>query len=107
MSELDYQKILDEWSKLMLVEDYSDWSINIDSSINLDFAAIVLFLDYRTAKAAGETGDVYQGFKKASLLVLDLLEIQIIDEPKTKLVRLVKKESSKVKDQKLAKEIWG
>ena len=104
---LNHKDILAEWSKIYLVGDFSDWSIDIDLSINLDFATIALFLDYRTAKASGETTDVYGGFKKASLLVLDLLEIQIIEEPEAKTIRLVKKESSRIKDKKLAEEIWG
>ena len=104
---LNYKEILAEWSKVYLVGDYSDWSLDIDPSIDLDFATIALFLDYRTAKASGETTDVYEGFKKASLLVLDLLEIQITEEPEAKLIKFIKKESSRIKDKKLAKEIWG
>ena len=107
MSQLDYEEILAEWSKAYLKDAYADWSVEVDPSINKDFAAIALFIDYRTAKSAGETADIYQGFKKASLLILDLLEIQIVDEPKNKIIRLVQKQSDRIRDKKLAKEIWG
>ena len=107
MSQLDYEEILAEWSKVYLKDGYADWSIEVDPSIDKDFAAIALFIDYRTAKSAGETTDIHQGFKKASLLILDLLEIQIIDDPESKTIRLTGKQSDRIRDKKLAKEIWG
>ncbi|MBT89396.1 MAG: hypothetical protein CMN79_02750 [Spirochaetales bacterium] len=107
MSQLDYEEILAEWSKVYLKDAYADWSVEVDPSIDKNFAAIALFIDYRTAKSAGETADIHQGFKKASLLILDLLEIQIVDEPNNKIIRLVQKQSDRIRDKKLAKEIWG
>ena len=74
---------------------------------NKDHAAIALFLDNKTAKASGESTDYYEGFKKASLQVLDLLEILIAEEPEQKIIKITSKESTRVRDQKLAKEIWG
>ena len=65
------------------------------------------FLDNKTAKASGESTDYYEGFKKASLQVLDLLEILIAEEPEQKIIKITSKESTRVRDQKLAKEIWG
>tara|TARA_Y100001970_G_scaffold20028_1_gene22635 strand:+ start:2160 stop:2483 length:324 start_codon:yes stop_codon:yes gene_type:complete len=107
MSNLDFDQILDEWSKVYLIGDYEGWEIKIDDDINRDFAAIALFLDNKTAKASGESTDYYEGFKKASLQVLDFLEIVIAEEPEEKIIKIMKKESSRVRDQKLAKEIWG
>ena len=107
MSNLDFNQILDEWSKVYLIGDYEGWEIKIDDDINRDFAAIALFLDNKTAKASGESTDYYEGFKKASLQVLDFLEIVIAEEPEEKIIKIMKKESSRVRDQKLAKEIWG
>lgn len=107
MSQLDYEEILAEWSKVYLKDAYADWSIEVDPSIDKDFAAIALFIDYRTAKSAGETTDIHQGFKKASLLILDLLEIQIVDDPENKTIRLTGKQSDRIRDKELAKEIWG
>ncbi|MEE2701697.1 MAG: hypothetical protein VYB18_01465 [Thermodesulfobacteriota bacterium] len=107
MSQLDYEEILAEWSKVYLKDAYADWSIEVDPSIDKDFAAIALFIDYRTAKSAGETTDIHQGFKKASLLILDLLEIQIVDDPENKIIRLTGKQSDRIRDKELAKEIWG
>ena len=107
MSILDFDQILDEWSKVYLIGDYEGWEIKIDDDINRDFAAIALFLDNKTAKASGESTDYYEGFKKASLQVLDFLEIVIAEEPEEKIIKIMKKESSRVRDQKLAKEIWG
>ena len=49
----------------------------------------------------------FEGMKKASLIILDFLEIQIVDNPKEKQIQLIKKESTRVRDKKLAKEIWG
>tara|TARA_B100000963_G_C22103708_1_gene441778 strand:+ start:193 stop:516 length:324 start_codon:yes stop_codon:yes gene_type:complete len=107
MSNLDFDQILEEWSKVYLIGDYEGWEIKIDDDINRDFAAIALFLDNKTAKASGESTDYYEGFKKASLQVLDFLEIVIAEEPEEKIIKIMKKESSRVRDQKLAKEIWG
>ena len=107
MGNLNFDEILAEWSKVYLVGDYADWKIEIDDNINKDHAAIALFLDNKTAKASGESTDFYEGFKKASLQVLDLLEILIAEEPEQKIIKITSKESTRVRDQKLAKEIWG
>ena len=107
MSALNYDEIFEEWRKVYLTGDYEDWSVVIEEGINKDFAAIALFLDNKTAKASGESTDYYDGFKKAALQVLDLLEILITEEPEEKIIRITKKESTRVRDQKLAKEIWG
>ena len=40
MSQLDYEEILAEWSKVYLKDAYADWSIEVDPSIDKDFAAI-------------------------------------------------------------------
>tara|TARA_B110000014_G_C20119596_1_gene592703 strand:- start:2221 stop:2544 length:324 start_codon:yes stop_codon:yes gene_type:complete len=107
MSELDHQKVLDEWSKIFLVNDYEDWTVEVSPEIKQDFVTIALFLDYKTAKSSGEEKEVYEGIKKASLIILDFLEVQIVDNPEEKKIQLVRKESSRVRDEKLAKEIWG
>jgi|TARA_B110000003_G_scaffold266083_1_gene292622 hypothetical protein len=107
MSELDHQKVLDEWSKIFLVNDYEDWTVEVSPEIKEDFVTIALFLDYKTAKSSGEEKEVYEGIKKASLIILDFLEVQIVDNPEEKKIQLVRKESSRVRDEKLAKEIWG
>jgi len=107
MSELDHQRVLDEWSKIFLVNDYEDWTVEVSPEIKEDFVTIALFLDYKTAKSSGEEKEVYEGIKKASLIILDFLEVQIVDNPEEKKIQLVRKESSRVRDEKLAKEIWG
>ena len=107
MSELDHQKVLDDWSKIFLVNDYEDWTVEVSPEIKEDFVTIALFLDYKTAKSSGEEKEVYEGIKKASLIILDFLEVQIVDNPEEKKIQLVRKESSRVRDEKLAKEIWG
>ena len=107
MADLDHKQVHEEWSKIFLVNNYEDWSLEIDPEIKEDFATIALFLDYKTAKSSGEEQEVYEGIKKASLLILDFLEVQIIDNPEEKKIQMIKKESSRVRDKKLAKEIWG
>ena len=79
MADLDHKQVHEEWSKIFLVNNYEDWSLEIDPEIKEDFATIALFLDYKTAKSSGEEKEVYEGIKKASLLILDFLEVQIID----------------------------
>ena len=107
MADLDHKQVHEEWSKIFLVNNYEDLSLEIDPEIKEDFATIALFLDYKTAKSSGEEKEVYEGIKKASLLILDFLEVQIIDNPEEKKIQMIKKESSRVRDKKLAKEIWG
>lgn len=107
MSELNHNRVLEEWSKIFLVDNYKDWTVEISPEIKDDFATIALFLDYKTAKSSGEEKEVYEGIKKASLIILDFLEIQIVDNPEEKKIQLIHKESSRIRDEKLAKEIWG
>ena len=107
MSQLDHNRVLEEWSKIFLVNQFEDWSLDISPEINKDFATIALFLDYKTAKSAGEEKEDVEGIKKASLIILDFLEIQIVENPEEKKIQLIRKESSRVRDEKLAKEIWG
>lgn len=107
MSELDHKRVIDDWSKIFLVDNYEDWTLDISPEIKEDFATIALFLDFKTAKSSGEEKEVFEGIKKASLIILDFLEIQIIDNPEEKKIQLIPKESSRIRDEKLAKEIWG
>ena len=107
MSELDHKRVIDDWSKIFLVDNYEDWTLDISPEIKEDFATIALFLDFKTAKSSGEEKEVYEGIKKASLIILDFLEIQIVDNPEEKKIQLIPKESSRIRDEKLAKEIWG
>ena len=88
MGNLNFDEILAEWSKVYLIGDYADWKIEIDDNINKDHAAIALFLDNKTAKASGESTDYYEGFKKATLQVLDLHEILIAEEPELTLIHI-------------------
>ena len=74
--------------------------LEIDPEIKKDFATIALFLDYKTAKSSGEEKEVYEGIKKASLLILDFLEVQIIDNPEEKKIQMIKKKVSKNNNMK-------
>ena len=107
MSELDHKFVLEQWKKLYLVDAYEDWDVEVSPDVKQDFATIALFLDFITSKSSGEEKEIFEGIKKASLIILDFLEIQIIDNPEEKKIQLIKKESSRVRDEKLAKEIWG
>jgi|TARA_B110000438_G_C15461899_1_gene499265 hypothetical protein len=107
MSELDHKFVLEQWKKLYLVDAYEDWDVEVSPDVKQDFATIALFLDFKTSKSSGEEKEIFEGIKKASLIILDFLEIQIIDNPEEKKIQLIKKESSRVRDEKLAKEIWG
>ena len=46
MADLDHKQGHEEWSKIFLVNNYEDWSLEIDPEIKEDFATIALFLDY-------------------------------------------------------------
>ena len=46
MADLDHKQVHEEWSKIFLVNNYEDWSLEIDPEIKEDFATIALFLDY-------------------------------------------------------------
>ena len=81
MSELDHQFVLEQWKKLYLVDAYEDWDVEVSPDVKQDFATIALFLDFKTSKSSGEEKEIFEGIKKASLIILDFLEIQIIDNP--------------------------
>ena len=51
MSELDHKRVIDDWSKIFLVDNYEDWTLDISPDIKEDFATIALFLDFKTAKS--------------------------------------------------------
>ena len=107
MGNINHEQIIEQWSKLYLRNEYEDWQLEIDPSIDKNLASIALFLDYRSAKEAGEILDVYKGFQKAAFLVLDLIGVAIVDDPEAKTIKLTTKEPDSERDKKLAKEIWG
>ena len=45
MSEINHKEILEQWSKIYLRNEYEDWKLEIDPSINQDFASIALFFE--------------------------------------------------------------
>ena len=59
MGNINHEQIIEQWSKLYLRNEYEDWQLEIDPSIDKNLASIALFLDYRSAKEAGEIQDVY------------------------------------------------
>jgi len=53
----EFDKVVDKWKNYILRGPLEDYTLEIDSEISRDIAAIALFLDQKTVKASGEVED--------------------------------------------------
>lgn len=106
MNLRDYDKIVETWKRIILVEILQDFNLEVDKDIPKEHAAITLYLDYMTVKASGEIMDVYEGYKKAATDVLNLIGVEMVEDYEMKVILLKKKISEDYKQELLKKYIW-
>src|SRR3990172_2248897 len=76
----EFEKIIESWRSYILVDALQDYSLEIDEDVPKEFAAIALYLDTTTVRAAGETTEYYDGYRRAATDVLNLLGLQMVQD---------------------------
>lgn len=107
MHKDDIEKVIQDWKNFLLTDHLSEYDLEIDNKITEKFAALALYLDFRTMKAAGKSEEYYEGYRQAAVDLLNLLGIEIGQDDELKVITLFKKESDRNKQEELKKNIWG
>lgn len=103
----EFEKIIESWRSYILVDALQDYSLEIDEDVPKEFAAIALYLDTTTVRAAGETTEYYDGYRKAATDVLNLLGLQMVQDDEFKVIYIKRRVSEKDKEELLKEYIWG
>ncbi len=103
----DFDKIVEAWKSQILVDALWGYSLEIDEEVPKEFAAIALYLDSLTVRAAGETTEFYEGYKKASTDVLELIGVEMIQDDEMKTILIKRKANEEDKQEILKQYIWG
>lgn len=102
----DFDKIKEMWKDHILVEALQGYDLEIEDGLPEHFAAIALYLDSLTVRAAGDTHDFYEGYRKAATDILNLIGVEILEDKETKLILLRRKATEEDKQEILKKYIW-
>src|SRR3990170_1555608 len=84
----EFEKIVESWRSYILVDALAGYSLEIDEDVPKEFAAIALYLDTTTVRAAGETTEYYDGYRKAATDVLNLLGLQMVQDDEMRIIHL-------------------
>lgn len=103
----EFEKIVESWRSYILVDALQDYSLEIDEDVPKEFAAIALYLDTTTVRAAGETTEYYDGYRKAATDVLNLLGLQMVQDDEFKVIYIKRRVSEEDKEELLKEYIWG
>lgn len=103
----EFEKIIESWRSYILVDALQDYSLEIDEDVPKEFAAIALYLDTTTVRAAGETTEYYDGYRKAATDVLNLLGLQMVQDDEFKVIYIKRRVSEEDKEELLKEYIWG
>jgi hypothetical protein len=107
MNVSEFEKILDTWKSYLLVDALEDYQLEIDEDISKEFAAIALYLDSNTVRAAGEVLDYYNGYKQAASDILNLIGVEMVQDDEMKIIQIRRKTSQDDKQERLREYIWG
>lgn len=107
MHKDEIEKVIEAWRNHLLVGPLEGYELEIDDKIPRAFAAIALYLDSKTVKAAGEIEEFYEGYRQAAVDILNLIGVEISQDDQMKVISLYKKESADSKQEELKKHIWG
>lgn len=103
----DFDKIVEAWKSHILVDALGDYSLEIDEDVPREFAAIALYLDSLTVRAAGETTEFYDGYRKASIDILELIGVEMVQDDEIKAILIKRKSTEEDKQEMLKQYIWG
>ena len=107
MTNEEIERIIESWKRHMAAGGMEDFKLEIEDDVPKEFAAIALHMDSKTVKASGENEDYYEGYRQASIDVLNVMGVQIAQDDQTKTITLYRKESNDAKQEELKKHIWG
>ena len=107
MTNEDIDRIIDSWKNHLATGGMEDFKLEIEHDVPREFAAIALYLDSKTVKASGENEEYYEGYRQASMDVLNVIGVQMAQDDQTKTITLFRKESDDAKQEELKKHIWG
>ncbi len=102
----DFDKILEMWERHILVEALEDYSLEIEIDVPKEFAAIALYLDSLTVRAAGEIQEYYEGYKQAATDVLNFMGVELVEDHDMKTIHVKRITSEEDKQEVLKKLIW-
>jgi len=103
----EFEKIVESWRSYILVDALAGYSLEIDEDVPKEFAAIALYLDTTTVRAAGETTEYYDGYRKAATDVLNLLGLQMVQDDEMRIIHIKRRASEEDKEELLKEYIWG
>jgi hypothetical protein len=103
----EFEKIVEAWKSHILVDALEGYSLEIDEDVPREFAAIALYLDSLTVRAAGETTEYYDGYRKASTDILHLIGIEMIQDDEMRAIYIKRKAYEEDKQEILKQYIWG
>lgn len=103
----DFDKIVDMWSKHLLIGYLDGYTLEIEDDVPKDFAALALYLDSATVKASGEAIDFYEGYKRAASDVLNLIGVEMAQDDEMKLIIMRRAPIKEDKEEELKQHIWG
>lgn len=107
MKVKDFDKIVEAWKSHILVDTLWGYSLEIDEDVPREFAAIALYLDSSTVRAAGETTEFYDGYRKASTDIFELIGIEMVQDDEMKIILIRRKIVEEDKQEMLKQHIWG
>lgn len=103
----EFEKIVESWRSYILVDALQGYSLEIDEEVPKEFAAIALYLDKTTVRSAGETSEFYDGYRKASTDILNLLRVEMIQDDEMRVIHIRRKVGVEDKEELLKQYIWG
>ncbi|HWP91251.1 MAG TPA: hypothetical protein VNN20_03500 [Thermodesulfobacteriota bacterium] len=102
----EFDRIVEMWKNHLLVDALEGYSLEIDEDVPREFAAIALFLDSTTVRAAGEVVDYYEGYKRAATDILSLIGVEMVQDDHMKLIQVKRSFVKEDKQELLKKYIW-
>jgi hypothetical protein len=103
----EFEKIVEMWRNHILVDALEGYALEIDEDVPKEFAAIALYLDSATVRAAGEVVEYYDGYRQAASDILSLIGVEMIQDDQMRVI-YIKRSSAKLdKQEELKKYIWG
>lgn len=104
----EFERIVETWRNYILVNTLEGYSLEIDEDVPKEFAAIALYLDTTTVRAAGETTEYYDGYRKAATDVLNLLGVEMVQDDEMRIILIKRRISEEEDKEELLKQyIWG
>jgi hypothetical protein len=107
MNKEDIDRVIQAWKDHLLVDQLEGYQLEISEDVPPDFAALALYLDSKTVRAAGEVEEFYEGYRQAAVDVLNLIGVEIAQDDQLRVISLFRKESVDDKQEELKKHIWG